>query len=453
MIRIRSTRNRTSAPQPPGRTPHRSALRLPGAETLLARGTPPEPPMGFPKPAKRPRGKPAWQSRLRAGDVWDLARLGLTGRPLRALLSAVGIGLGVATLVAVPGISSSSRAQLIAEIDALGTNMVTVTPGQALSGGQAALPATAPAMVARIGPVQSAAAIGDVRAYVYRNDRIPAANTDAITVYSATTGLLRTVQGHLARGSFLNPATARFPAAVLGASAAAALGVDQVGGRIQVWLGGHWFGVAGILRPVPLAPELDRAVLIGLPVARSLLHARAAPAAVYVRTAPASVTAVEGVLAATADPAAPQDVTITNPADALTARADATAAFQGLFLALGAVALIVGGVGIANVMVIAVLERRGEIGLRRALGATRGHIAAQFIAESALLALTGGIAGAVLGGFATAGYAHVRHWAAVVPPTALAAAVAAALGTGAVAGVYPALRAARLPPAEALRTP
>ena len=407
------------------------------------------------RPAGRPptpQGAAAARSRLRAADVWQLARLGLTARPLRALLSAVGIALGVATLVAVTGISGSSRAQLIAEIDALGTNMLTVTPGQSLSGGQASLPAAAPAMVARIGPVQSAAAIGDVAANVYRNDRIPAANTDAITVYSATTNLLRTVQGHLARGAFLNPATARFPAAVLGANAASALGIDQAGGRAQVWLGGHWFAVAGILEPAPLAPELDRAVLIGLPIARSLLHARSAPAEIYVRTAPASVAAVQGVLAATADPASPQNVAITNPADALTARADATAAFSGLLLALGAVALLVGGVGIANVMVIAVLERRGEIGLRRALGATRAHIAAQFIAESALLALLGGIAGALLGGFATTGYAYLRNWTAVVPGSALAATVAVALAVGAVAGVYPALRAARLSPAEALRT-
>ncbi|HYZ56575.1 MAG TPA: FtsX-like permease family protein, partial [Streptosporangiaceae bacterium] len=156
-------------------------------------------------------------------------------------------------------------------------------------------------------------------------------------------------------------------------------------------------------------------------------------------------------LAATADPAAPQDVQVTNPADALTARADASAAFQTLFLGLGAVALLVGGIGIANVMVISVLERRSEIGLRRALGARRGHVAAQFVAEAALLAAAGGTAGAILGGFATAIYAAARHWSAVVPLTVLLSAVGAALLIGALAGLYPAARAARLAPAEALR--
>jgi putative ABC transport system permease protein len=307
-------------------------------------------------------------------------------------------------------------------------------------------------MISRIGPVQSAAAIGDVTASVYRNDRIPAANTGAITVFSAQTNLLATLQGHLARGRFLNPATASFPAVVLGADAATALGVDRADGTIQVWLGGHWFAVTGILRPVPLAPELDRTALIGFPIARRLFGSRGSPAEIYVRASPVSVAAVTGVLAATADPAAPQNISVTNPADALTARADASVAFQSLFLGLGGIALLVGGIGIANVMVISVLERRGEIGLRRALGATRTHIAVQFIAESSLLAFAGGAGGAVLGGFATTVYATVRHWSAVVPVATLAAALGAAVVVGAVAGVYPALRAARLSPAEALRT-
>jgi ABC-type lipoprotein release transport system permease subunit len=388
-------------------------------------------------------------SRLRTADAWPLAVLGLASRPARAALSAVGVALGIATMVAVLGISSSSRAQLVAQIDALGTNLLTVAPGQVPGGPAAALPPSAPAMVARIGPVLGASAIGDVNAQVYRNDHIPLANTEAITVYAAGTGLLRTLQGRLARGTFLDAATARYPAVVLGRDAAAALGVDRVGAL--VWLGNRWFGVIGIMRPLPLAPELDRTALIGYPVAQHLLRASAAPVQIYVRTDPASIAAVAAVLPATADPAAPQDVAVTDPVTALTARADASSAFQGLFLALGAVALLVGGIGIANVMVIAVLERRGEIGLRRALGARRLHVAAQFAAEATVLAGGGGAAGAVLGGFATTVYAAARHWDAVVPVPVLLAATGVALLTGAAAGLYPAWRAARLVPAEALR--
>jgi putative ABC transport system permease protein len=391
------------------------------------------------------------RSILRARDVVPLAALGMRSRPARAALSAAGIALGIATLVSVLGISGSSRAQLVAEIDALGTNLLTVTANSAFSapGQNATLPRTAPAMIRRVGPVLSASAIGDVNASVYRNDRIPSVNTNAIGVYTAEPSLLATIQGRLAVGQFLTTATSRYPAVVLGHDAASALGIDRTG--VLVWLGNQWFAVVGIMRPQPLAPELDRTALIGFGVARHLLHASGAPVEVYVRTDPASVAAVQAVLPATADPAAPQDVAVTNPADALIARADATAAFQGLFLGLGAIALFVGGIGIANVMVIAVLERRGEIGLRRALGATRRHVAAQFVAEATLLAGTGGAVGAVAGGFVTAVYAAARNWSAVVPLPELLAAVGVALVSGAVAGVYPALRAARLAPADALR--
>jgi ABC-type antimicrobial peptide transport system permease subunit len=401
------------------------------------------------KTGLRPSGPALPVSHLRAADTWPLALLGLASRPARAALSALGVALGIATMVAVLGISSSSRAQLVAEIDALGTNLLTVAPGQSFGGQTVTLPPAAPAMVARIGPVIGASAIGDVNAQVYRNNRISPANTNAIAVYSAETTLLRTLQGQLARGTFLDAATARYPAVVLGPDAAAALGIDRA--QVQVWLGNRWFSVIGILRPLPLAPELDRTALIGYPVAERLLHATAAPVQIYVRANPASIAAVAAVLPATANPAAPQDVSVTDPVAALTARADASSAFQGLFLALGAVALMVGGIGIANVMVIAVLERRGEIGLRRALGARRRHVAVQFAAEATLLAGCGGVAGAVLGGFSTTVYAAARHWDAVVPVPVLLAAVAVALLVGAAAGLYPALRAARLVPAKALR--
>jgi putative ABC transport system permease protein len=297
-------------------------------------------------------------------------------------------------------------------------------------------------------------AIGDVgpNVDVYRNDRIAEANTNAISVYAAQTSLLATLQGKMTRGRFLNAATEHLPATVLGAGTARVLGVDRADGSVRVWLGGRWFSVVGVLRPLALAPELDRSALVGFPIAERELGADGSPVEIYVRTEPPRVDSVVSVLAATADPAAPQDVVVTNPTDALVARADANAAFEGLFLSLGAVALLVGGLGIANVMVIAVLERRNEIGLRRALGATKRHVGAQFVAESALLALVGGGAGALLGGFVTTIYSATRRWYAVVPAQALVATALAAVAVGAIAGLYPAARAARLSPSEALRT-
>jgi len=405
---------------------------------------------GHGAPGRLEPGGRAGSHGLRPADVARLAITGLAGRPVRAVLSALGVALGVATMVAVLGLSASSRAQLVAEIDSLGTNMLTAQPSPLLGAQNATLPAAAPAMAARIGPVISVGAVGAVNAPVYKNNRIPTADTEAISVEAASPSLLGTVEGHLYRGRFLNAATSRFPAVVLGSDAASALGLDQAG--TQAWLGRQWFTVVGIMRPVPLAPELDRSALIGFAQAARLAGRPVLPTLLYIRTDPQSSRAVGSVLAATVDPASPQDVQVTNPTDALVARADASSALQGLFLALGAVALAVGGIGIANVMVIGVLERRGEIGLRRALGARRVHIGIQFLAESSLLALAGGAGGAIIGGFATTVFAAVRHWDALVPVPALLLAVGSALAVGAAAGIYPALKAARFAPAEGLRT-
>jgi putative ABC transport system permease protein len=389
--------------------------------------------------------------RLGLRDLIRVGAGGLATRRLRAGLSALGVAIGIAAIVAVLGISSSSKADLLAQLDRLGTNLLTVAPGQTFGGDTATLPLQATGMIRRIRPVQQAAAVATVaNTAVYRSDHIPREETGGLSVAAADLKLPEAVGATLAKGRWLNAATARYPATVLGAAAARQLGVDQIGS--QVWLGGRWFTVVGILDPVTLAPELDQTALIGLPAARALFDSDGSPSTVYVRADPAQVSGVQGVLAATANPEHPNEVQVSRPSDALAAQAAAKSALNALLLGLGGVALLVGGVGIANVMVIGVLERRSEIGLRRALGATRGHIRTQFVVESLLLALLGGAGGVVLGALVTAGYATKQHWQVVVPLSGVAGGVGVALCLGALAGLYPAVRAARLAPTDALRT-
>jgi putative ABC transport system permease protein len=377
----------------------------------------------------------------------------LRTRRLRAALSALGIAIGVAAIVAVLGLSSSSSAGLLAEISQLGTNLLTVTNGQNLSGQTAELPTAAPAMIARIGPVYQVADTAAVSgATAYRSPLIPAVDTNALSVQATSLDLLPAIAATMRQGRFLNAATAREPVAVLGATAAQRLGIDRVYSGERIWVGGQWFYVAGILNPSVLVPAIDSSVLVGFPAAGKYLGLDGHPATIYLRAQTSQVNAVWSVLAATANPENPSEVTISQPSAALTAQADAQSALNSLFLGLGAVALLVGGVGVANIMIISVLERRSEIGLRRALGATRGNIRTQFLSEAILLSLCGGAFGVALGALATAVYAHAKHWAVVIPAEAWAGGIAAATAIGVIAGLLPALRAARMSPTEALRT-
>jgi putative ABC transport system permease protein len=390
--------------------------------------------------------------KLRPVDLARVASVGLRTRRLRAALSALGIAIGVAAIVAVLGLSSSSRAGLLAQIDRLGTNLLTVTAGQTFFGGTAELPLAAPAMIGRIGPVEQVADTGSTSASVYRSPLIPPVNTNALTVQAASLDLLPVVGAEVVRGAYLNAATAKEPVAVLGAAAAERLGIERIYRGERIWLGGQWFYVAGILSSAVLAPEIDTSVLVGFPAAKTYLDFDGHPTTIYVRSQTSQVAAVQSVLAATANPESPNEVNVSQPSAALVARAEAQSALNSLFLGLGAVALLVGAVGVANIMVISVLERRSEIGLRRALGATRGQIRTQFLCEAVLLSLLGGVAGVVFGILATAGYALTRDWAIVVPAVAWAGGLGAALAIGAIAGLVPAVRAARLSPTDALRS-
>jgi putative ABC transport system permease protein len=395
-------------------------------------------------------------ARLRVVDLARLAGVGLRTRKLRAGLSALGIAIGVAAIVAVLGLSSSSSAGLLAEIQSLGTNLLTVTNGQSFTGGTANLPKDSPATITRltgVTVVQSTGTIGNIDAY--RSPDIPSIDTNALTVDASSLYLPGAVSTSVAQGEYLNAATAREPVAVLGAAAAQRLGIDRIWPGERIWVASRWFYVAGILKPAVLAPEIDSSVLIGYPAAKTYLHYAGNPTTIYVRTVKndqSVTTNVDNLLAAQANPQNPEEVNVSQPSAALQAQADTQGAFNVLFLGLGAVALLVGAVGVANIMVISVLERRSEIGLRRALGATKGQIRIQFLSEAILLALMGGIAGVLIGGAATAIYASTKHWAIVIPPVAWAGGLGAALLIGAAAGLLPALRAARLSPTEALWT-
>jgi putative ABC transport system permease protein len=413
-------------------------------------GRPPAPVPPHPVPPRLMLPHPA---RLRPADLAGLASVGLRTRKLRAGLSALGIAIGTAAIVAVLGLAASSQAALLAEIQALGTNLLTVANGQTFGGATAELPTAAPGMLARLPGVTAVQDIGTVSGVnVYKSPLVPSIETNGLSVDAATLGLPAAAGSSLAQGSFLNAATAAEPAVVLGAATARLLGFDRVRPGMRIWLSGQWFSVTGILGPDTYAPEIDSSVLVGFPAAEKYLGFDGHPSEIYVRTVnnPAATTAVDNLLAAQASPENPNQVTVSRPSDALTALADTKGALDTLFLGLGAVALLVGAVGVANIMIISVLERRSEIGLRRALGATRGQIRAQFLAEAIMLSLAGGAAGVIAGAAATALYARAHGQAVVIPPDAWAGGLAAAVVIGALAGLLPAIRAARLSPTEAL---
>jgi putative ABC transport system permease protein len=395
--------------------------------------------------------------RLAAADLMRLGLVGVRARPLRAVLSALGITIGVATVLVVVGIPASSRQALDRELSALGTNLLSAAAvADQSTGTLPPLPEGAAAMAARIGPVTGAAQVANTHAKVWRSDRVPAEQPSGLTVLATDAALAPVLGLTAAQGRPLADGDQPLPVAVLGSQAATELGITALPPGAPpplVRVGGRWFTVVGVLRSAPLAPDLDRSLLVGRAAARRWLGFDGRPTVVYVRAREAQLQAVRSVLAATVNPENPGRVVVARPSEALAAKRLAEAAFSGLFLGLAAVALLVGAVGVANTMVVSVLERTREVGLRRALGSTGGQIRAQFLAESVALSAGGGAVGALLGFLGTGGYAKAKGWPVALPLPAVAGAVLAAALIGAAAGAYSAVRASRLPPTTALAPP
>ncbi|MEY2848794.1 MAG: hypothetical protein RI885_1459 [Actinomycetota bacterium] len=398
--------------------------------------------------ASRVAGTPG-RSRLRGSDLVYVGSAGIRARPLRAVLSAVGIAIGIAAMIAVVGSSTSCRARLDAQLASLGTNLLTATVAEADGPTpQPPFPSDAAARAERISGVIIATTTADLGAKVYRNSLIDEGRSGGLTVTATELDLLDVVGGRLRAGAWLSAGTEALPVTVLGSVAATRLGVDEPG--TEVWIDGQSATVVGVLDPVALAPEIDSSALVGVPVALERYEYSANPTRLYERSADDQVRAVRTVIPPSIQPEAPGAVAVSRPSDALAARDAVDQVFTGLLLALGSIALVVGGIGVANTMIISVIERRQEIGLRRAIGATRRHIRQQFLAEAVLLSALGGIAGAAIGSGLTVVIAGTNGWIPVVPAWVLVGGVFSTVVIGAIAGIYPAIRASRTPPSVAL---
>ncbi|MFD5425451.1 ABC transporter permease [Streptomyces sp. NPDC127084] len=386
----------------------------------------------------------------------DLLRLGLVGirtRRMRAALSALGISIGIATMIVVTGIPASSQRALNADLTALGTDRLQAVADRTSGDETVSFPPESLAMVRRIGPVRAVTGVANTHAVVRRSDREGALEASGMTVLAAQSNLLGVINAKMRSGRYLSSATGRIPTVVLGSVAAARVGIPDLRPGDPpplVLINDRWFSVIGILRSVPLAPDIDRSVLVGWEAAHSMLGFDRRPTQLFLRADESAVEDVHAVLPATINPQSPSEVRVSRPSDALAAKRSTEATFSGLFIGLAGVALLVGGIGVANTMVISVLERRREIGLRRALGANRGQIRGQFLTESIALSGLGGLAGVALGVLGTIGYAAYRGWPPVVPLPAVTSGLGGAVLVGVIAGVYPAVRASRLSPTAAL---
>ncbi|MDA9675166.1 ABC transporter permease [Candidatus Actinomarina] len=391
------------------------------------------------------------KQRLKIKDLFFVALYGVRARRGRAALTSIGIGIGIAAIVAVTGISASGRADLLATLESLGTNLIKASPQAGFFGTQEKLPDGVVGMVERIGPVEEVTSTTQTDLIVRRSDFISEFEGGGISTIVTSPELLQVVGGNLIEGRFIQDGLSNIPVTVLGSVTASRLGINTLETPTKILIGNEWFGVVGILDELKIHPDLDRSVFIGYGVAKTLFDIDKEPTTIYVRANPTYIEDVVEVIAPSMNPENPDQVQVSRPSDALEAQEAADAAFTNLLLGLGSVALLVGGVAIANVMVMSVLERRMEIGVRRSIGATRREIRYQFLLESIVLSGIGGLVGVVLGTGITLGYTNYTDIVFSIPVSQVLGAILLALLIGAISGVYPAIKASKIQPAEAVR--
>ena len=391
------------------------------------------------------------KQRLKIKDLFFVALYGVRARRGRAALTSIGIGIGIAAIVAVTGISASGRADLLATLESLGTNLIKASPQAGFFGTQEKLPDGVVGMVERIGPVEEVTSTTQTDLIVRRSDFISEFEGGGISTIVTSPELLQVVGGNLIEGRFIQDGLSNIPVTVLGSVTASRLGINTLETPTKILIGNEWFGVVGIIDELKIHPDLDRSVFIGYGVAKTLFDIDKEPTTIYVRANPTYIEDVVEVIAPSMNPENPDQVQVSRPSDALEAQEAADAAFTNLLLGLGSVALLVGGVAIANVMVMSVLERRMEIGVRRSIGVTRKEIRYQFLLESIVLSGIGGLVGVVLGTGVTLGYTNYTDIVFSIPVSQVLGAILLALLIGAISGVYPAIKASKIQPAEAVR--